>query len=46
MKLDLEIHYKHNQSIEILANDNPDSYFLKKDIDPCDNYWEDLAESI
>jgi len=43
MKLDREIYY---ESFDNPANDNPDSYFLKKDIDPCDNYWEDLAESI
>jgi len=43
MKLDREIYY---ESFDNPANDNPDSYFLRKDIDLCENYWEDLAESI
>jgi hypothetical protein len=43
MKLDKEFSYEFQDNP---VNDNPDSYFLRKDIDPCDNYWEDLARSV
>ena len=38
----VKIYYK---SLVIVPDENPDSYFLKKDLDPCDNYWEELAGS-